>query len=96
MPGDNVKMTVELIAPIAMDEGFASRSVKAAAPLVLASLRKSLSKKDSYESKKERKRPLRFLSFALIRAVLNEPWLSDFVECVAQNNGPQFLGVDTQ
>ena len=43
MPGDNAKMSVELITPIAMEEGFASRFVRAAAPSVLASLRKSSS-----------------------------------------------------
>jgi elongation factor Tu len=32
MPGDNVKLVVELIAPIAMEEGCASPSAKAAAP----------------------------------------------------------------
>jgi elongation factor Tu len=31
MPGDNIKMTVELIAPIAMEKACASRSAKAAA-----------------------------------------------------------------
>ena len=31
MPGDNVSMSVELIAPIAMDDGCASRSAKVAA-----------------------------------------------------------------
>ncbi len=32
MPGDNVSMDVELIAPIAMDDGCASRSAKVAEP----------------------------------------------------------------
>ena len=32
MPGDNVQMEIELIPPIAMDEGLRSRSAKAAAP----------------------------------------------------------------
>ncbi|MEZ5179667.1 MAG: hypothetical protein R2746_15705 [Acidimicrobiales bacterium] len=31
MPGDNTQMTVELINPIAMDEGFGSRFVRVAA-----------------------------------------------------------------
>jgi hypothetical protein len=37
MPGDNVTMDVELIAPIAMEEGCASPSAKAAAPSAPAS-----------------------------------------------------------
>ena len=32
MPGDNTEMAVELIQPIAMDEGLRSRSARAAAP----------------------------------------------------------------
>ena len=32
MPGDNIAMNVELIKPIAMDEGLASPSVRVAAP----------------------------------------------------------------
>ena len=34
MPGDNISMDVELIAPIAMDEGLGLRSAKAGALLV--------------------------------------------------------------
>ena len=34
MPGDNIAMDVELIAPIAMSKGFALQSVKAVVPLV--------------------------------------------------------------
>ena len=30
MPGDNIEMTVELISPIAMEEGLSSLSVKVA------------------------------------------------------------------
>jgi translation elongation factor EF-Tu-like GTPase len=37
MPGDNLKFTVELIAPIAMEDGCASPSAKAAAPSARAS-----------------------------------------------------------
>jgi hypothetical protein len=37
MPGDNMKFEVELIAPIAMEEGCASPSAKAAAPSAPAS-----------------------------------------------------------
>ena len=44
MPGDNVQMTIELIAPIAMDEGLRFAIEKAAAPSVPASLRRSSSK----------------------------------------------------
>ena len=36
MPGDNIEMTVELIAPIAMEEGTSSLSVKVAVLLALA------------------------------------------------------------
>ncbi len=32
MPGDNSEITVELIQPIAMEEGLASPSVRVAAP----------------------------------------------------------------
>ena len=45
MPGDNVKMVVTLITPIAMEQGFASPSAKAARPSAPASSRRSLSKK---------------------------------------------------
>ena len=31
MPGDNIQMTIELITPIAMERGCASRSAKAGA-----------------------------------------------------------------
>jgi elongation factor Tu len=41
MPGDNIAMTVTLIAPIAMDEGLRLRSVKVAAPWVLVSSQQS-------------------------------------------------------
>ena len=37
MPGDNISMEIELIAPIAMDEGLRLRSAKAAAPSAPAS-----------------------------------------------------------
>ena len=37
MPGDNMKLVVELITPIAMEKGCASRSAKAAAPSAPAS-----------------------------------------------------------
>jgi translation elongation factor EF-Tu-like GTPase len=37
MPGDNIAMDVTLIAPIAMEEGCALRSAKAAAPWAPAS-----------------------------------------------------------
>ena len=37
MPGDNVNLDVELITPIAMEKGCASRSAKAAAPSAPAS-----------------------------------------------------------
>ena len=37
MPGDNIAMVVNLIAPIAMDEGYASPSAKVAARSVPAS-----------------------------------------------------------
>jgi hypothetical protein len=39
MPGDNIEMKVELIVPIAMEEGCASPSAKAAAPSAPASSR---------------------------------------------------------
>ena len=49
MPGDNIKMTVELIAPIAMDEGlrFAIRegvelSVPASSPRLSSNLKASI------------------------------------------------------
>ena len=41
MPGDNIKLSVTLITPIAMDEGCASRSARAAAPSAPASSRRS-------------------------------------------------------
>ena len=37
MPGDNIKLSVTLITPIAMDEGCASRFARAAAPSAPAS-----------------------------------------------------------
>jgi elongation factor Tu len=43
MPGDNVTMEVELIVPIAMEEGCASPSARAAAPSAPASSRPSSS-----------------------------------------------------
>ena len=46
MPGDNVKMAVELITPIAMEEGCASRSARAAAPSAPASSPRSSSRPD--------------------------------------------------
>ena len=44
MPGDNVKMEVELITPIAMEEGCGSRSARAAAPSAPASSPRSSSR----------------------------------------------------
>jgi elongation factor Tu len=44
MPGDNAELDVELITPIAMDQGCASPFAKAAAPSAPASCRKSKSK----------------------------------------------------
>ena len=44
MPGDNVTMKVDLIAPIAMDEGFASPSARAGAPSAPASSQRSSNK----------------------------------------------------
>ena len=44
MPGDNVNMVVELICPIAMDEGCDLRSVRAAELLVRAWSLKSSTK----------------------------------------------------
>jgi len=41
MPGDNVEMTIELIAPIAMEDGRASRSARADAPSAPAASRRS-------------------------------------------------------
>ena len=40
MPGDNIKMEVTLIAPIAMDEGLRLRFVKVVVPWVLVLLRR--------------------------------------------------------
>jgi elongation factor Tu len=45
MPGDNIKMTVTLIAPIAMEQGCASPSARAAAPSAPASSPRSSSKR---------------------------------------------------
>jgi elongation factor Tu len=42
MPGDNIKMVIELISPIAMEQGCASPSVKAARPSARASSAKVL------------------------------------------------------
>jgi translation elongation factor EF-Tu-like GTPase len=42
MPGDNVSITVKLIAPIAMEEGLPSLSAKAAVPWAPAWLPRSL------------------------------------------------------
>ena len=44
MPGDNVDLAVELIAPIAMEKGCASRFARAAAPSAPASSPKSSSR----------------------------------------------------
>ena len=46
MPGDNTEMRVELIAPIAMDEGCGSRSVRVAAPSAPAASPTSSSKRE--------------------------------------------------
>ena len=46
MPGDNISMTVQLICPIAMQEGCASQFVKAATPSAPASLPRSSSNID--------------------------------------------------
>ena len=46
MPGDNIAMTVTLIAPIAMDEGLRLRSAKVAAPLVPVSSHRLLNNYD--------------------------------------------------
>ena len=43
MPGDNVMMHVELLTPVAMEEGLRSLSVRVAVPLVPASSARSLS-----------------------------------------------------
>ena len=47
MPGDNVNLTIELITPIAMEKGCASRFARAAAPSAPAPSPKSSSKRDS-------------------------------------------------
>ena len=50
MPGDNIGMTVTLIAPIAMEEGCGSRFAKAAAPSAPASSPRSSSRSCDRES----------------------------------------------